>query len=184
MVAGITKLSKENIMRDINNLNREHDKLIGDKTMKAGTFRLLENWNIKTVDKLTGKILQEEDKCNLIVNDGLERVAKLLNGVSSTYFRAIGIGTGTTSATNSDTSLETEYTRALATLSYEADYKAKFSKTFSFGSGVAEDITEAGIFDSATVSGSTMLARTTFTAKSVSVDIDLIITATITIARV
>lgn len=171
-------------MRDLNNLNKEHDKLIGDKTMKAGTFRLIENWNIKTVDKLTGKILQEEDKCNLIVNDGLERVAKLLNGVSSTYFRAIAIGTGTTGATNGDTELETEYTRTLATLSYEANYKAKFSKTFEFGSGVAEDITEAGIFDSDTASGSTMLARVTFSAKSVSADVDLIVTATITVSRV
>lgn len=171
-------------MRDIGNLNKEHDKLIGDKNMKAGTFRLLENWKIQTVEKSTGKILQEEEKCNLIVNDGLERVAKLLNGVSSTYFRAIAIGTGTTSATNSDTALETEYTRALATLSYEADYKAKFTKTFAFASGVSEDITEAGIFDSETASGSTMLARTTFTAKSVSADVDLIATAVITISRV
>ena len=171
-------------MRDLSNLNKEHDNKLRSKNMKAGTFTLKENWNIKTVDKLTGKILQEEDKCNLIVNDGLERVAKLLNGVSSTYFRAIAIGTGTTGAINSDTSLETEYTRALAILSYEADYKAKFSKTFEFGSGVAEDITEAGLFDSATVSGSIMLARTTFSAKSVSADVDLIITATITVSRV
>ena len=170
-------------MRDLNNLNKEYDKK-RSKSMKAGTFQLKENWKIQTVDKLTGKILQEEEKCNLIVNDGLEKVAKLLNGVSSTYFRAIGIGTGTTGAVNADTSLEIEFTRALATLSYEADYKAKFIKTFSFGSGVAEDITEAGIFDSDTVSGSTMLARTTFTAKSISADVDLIVTAVITIARV
>jgi len=154
------------------------------KKIQAGTFKLLENWKIQTVEKSTGKILQEEEKCNLIVNDGLERVAKLINGVSSTYFRAIAIGTGTTSATNSDTALETEYTRALATLSYEASYIAKFTKTFTFGSGVEEDITEAGLFDSATVSGSTMMARTTFTAKSVSADVDLIITAEITVARV
>lgn len=154
------------------------------KKIQAGTFQLKENWIIQTVEKSTGKILQQEEKCNLIVNDGLERVAKLLNGVSSTYFRAIAIGTGTTSATNSDTALETEYTRALATLSYNASYKAKFSKTFEFGSGVAEDITEAGLFDSATASGSTMMARTTFTAKSVSAEVDLIITAEITVARV
>lgn len=171
-------------MRDINNLNKEHDSKLRSKNMKAGTFTLLENWKIQTVDKLTGKILQEEEKCNLIVNDGLEIVAKLLNGVSSTYFRAIAIGTGTTAPTNTDTELEIEYTRALATLSYEASYKAKFAKTFSFATGVAEDITEAGIFDSDTVSGSSMLARATFTPKSISVDIDLIVTAEITVSRV
>lgn len=154
------------------------------KKLKAGTFCLLENWKIQTVEKSTGKILQEEEKCNLIVNDGLEIVAKLINGVSSTYFRAIAIGTGTTGVQNTDTELETEYIRALATLSYEADYKAKFTKTFEFDSGVDEDITEAGLFDSATASGSIMIARTTFTAKSVSAEIDLIVTADITVNRV
>jgi len=154
------------------------------KSVNAGTFKLKENWTIQTVCRSTGEILDSEETCNTIVNNGLERLAKLINGVESTYHRALAIGTGTTGVTNSDTSLETEYTRALATLSYEADYKAKFVKTFSFGSGVSEDITEAGIFDSATASGSTMLARTTFSAKSISSDIDLIVTATITVARV
>ena len=154
------------------------------ENMKAGTFQLKENWTIKRVNKYTGKVIDVEEKCNTIVNNGLERIAKLLNGVSSTYFRALAIGTGTTGATTSDTALETEYTRELATLAYEASYKATFSKTFTFGSGVSEDITEAGIFDSDTASGSTMLARTTFSAKSVSESIDLIITATITVARV
>lgn len=151
--------------------------------MRAGTFKLIENWKIERVERSTGKVLDVEEKCNTIVNNGLERVAKLLNGVNATYFRAIAIGTGTTGATTSDTALETEYTRSLATLSYEASYKAKFVKTFDFGSGVSEDITEAGIFDSDTASGSTMLARTTFSAKAITVDVDLIVTAEITVAR-
>ena len=154
------------------------------ENIKAGTFKFIENWEIKRVDTATGEILDIEEKCNIIVNDGLERMAKLINGESAVYFRALAIGTGTTGATATDTALETEYTRELATLSYEASYKAKFEKTFTFGSGVSEDITEAGIFDSATASGSTMLARTTFSAKSVSQAISLIITATITVARV
>jgi hypothetical protein len=152
--------------------------------MNAGTMKMIANWSIRTIDNQTGKILSEEKMCNTIVNNGLQRMAELCNGVSSTYFRAIGIGTGTTGETATDTALETEYTRETATLSYEASYKAKFVKTFSFGSGVSEDITEAGIFDSDTVSGSTMLARTTFSAKSISATVDLQITATITFARV
>lgn len=154
------------------------------KSINAGTFKFIENWKITTVDRATGEVLQNEEICNTIVNDGLERVAKLINNINSTYFRAIAIGTGTTAVTNSDTALETEFTRALASLSYEASYKAKFEKTFSFGSGVSEDITEAGIFDSVTESGSIMLARTTFSAKSISDSIDLIVTATITVSRV
>ena len=153
------------------------------RSINAGTFKIIENWEIKTVNRHTGEILQREEKCNTIVDDGLERVAKMLNGVSATYFRAIGIGTGVTGATTSDSTLETEYTRLTATLAYEASYKATFTKTFDFASGVSEDITEAGIFDSASVTGSSMLARTTFTAKAISADIDLIVTATITISR-
>lgn len=143
-------------------------------------FKLKGVWNFKTVDRATGKILQEETKENTIVNTGLERVAKLLNGVSSTYFRAIAVGTGTTGAASGDTELETEVTRAEAVLTYEASYKAKFVYTFTFGGDYA--ITEAGLFDSATASGSVMLNRTTFAAKNVSTTVDLIATVTITVA--
>ena len=67
-------------------------------------------------------------------------------------------------------------------MSYVTSYKAKFAKTFTFGSSYS--ITEAGIFDSTSVSGSTMLARVVTTAKEVDADIDLIVEATITVSRV
>lgn len=149
--------------------------------IKAGTFKILENWKIEAVDKETGKILQSEEKCNTIVNAGLTRMALMLNGNNSTYFRALGVGTGTTGAANDDTTLETEQQRDTAILT-NGTYTAIFTKTFSFDGDYA--ITEAGIFDSATVSGSTMLARTTFSAKNVSTVVDLIVTATITASRV
>lgn len=147
----------------------------------AGTFKILENWKFETVDRDSNAVLSSEEFCNTIVNDGLERMARLCMGDSSTYFRALAVGTGNTAVTNADTQLSTEITRALATLSYEASYKAKFYKRFTFGSSY--NIVEAGIFDSATVSGSKMLARTVFSAKAVSTSVDLIVTATITFAR-
>jgi len=150
----------------------------------AGLFQVIDNWKIDRVDNNTGEILDSEEFSNLIVNNGLERVARLINGDSSTYFRAIAIGTGATAVTNSDSALDDEFTRAAATLTYEASYKAKFTHTFTFGTGVSETITEAGIFDSDTVSGSTMLARLVFTGKEVSPLISLIITGTITVARI
>lgn len=151
--------------------------------MKVGTFKLLENWKIETVDKNTGKILQSEEYCNTIVNAGLERMAKLCMGNSSTYFRALAVGTGAVAVDNADIDLGTEVVRSVsATLEYEASYKAKFSYTFEFDGSYS--ITEAGIFDSEIISGSTMLARTVFAAKSVTTEIDLIVTATITFARV
>ena len=150
---------------------------------KAGTFKVIENWKIDTVDAYNGKVLSSEEFCNTIVNNGLERVARLLIGNSSTYFRAIGIGIGTNLVDPTDTQLQNEYERQLATLTYVASYQAQFTHTFTFGSGVSEAITEAGIFDSSTVTGSTMLARTTFAAKNVSNTVSLIVTATITISR-
>lgn len=148
---------------------------------KAGTFKVLENWKFQRKNKETGEILDSQEFCNLIVNDGLTRAALLLNGNSSTYFRALAVGEGTTGAANGDTALESEVTRSIATLT-NGTYTAIFEYTFTFGGSYA--ITEAGIFDSATVSGSTMLARTTFAAKNVSTTVDLIVTATITLARV
>jgi hypothetical protein len=155
-----------------------------EKSFNAGTFKFIENWEFVRINNLTGEILDKSEYCNAIVNDGLERVAKLINNVNSTYFRGLAIGTGTNAVTNTDTALQTETDRALATLSYEASYKAKFNKTFIFGSGVSRDISEAGIFDNET-SGGAMLSRVIVSpAKHVDSTISLIVTATITVARV
>jgi hypothetical protein len=143
-------------------------------------FKLKGVWELSRVNKETGEILDTEIIENIIVNTGKERVARLINGDSATYFRAIGVGTGVTGEVVGNTALETEVTRSAATLSYEASYKAKFVHTFTFGGDYA--ITEAGIFDSATVSGSVMLNRATFTARNVSTVINLIATVTITVA--
>jgi len=129
-----------------------------------------------------GKVIDKEHVKNLIVNAGKERVAKLLNGESSTEFGYLAIGTGTTSPTAGDTALETEVARASATKGYEANYKATWEKTFSFGSGEEYDITEAGVSDSATESGATLLDRLTFSAKSVDSETELYVKITITVA--
>ena len=107
-------------------------------------------------------------------------MALLLNGNSSTYFRALAVGTGSSNPTDpAQTALGTEVTRSAATLT-NGTYTAVFAHTFTFGGDYA--ITEAGIFDSATVSGSVMLARLVFAAKNVSTTVSLIVTATITVS--
>jgi len=128
-----------------------------------------------------GTVVAREELKNLVVNVGKERVAKLINGLSSTGFDVIGIGTGTTSPSASDTDLETEVSKASASVSYESGYKAVFEKTFTFGSGVSHNITEAGVFD-AIGSGGTMLDRFTFTAKAVDADTDIYVKVTITVS--
>jgi len=129
-----------------------------------------------------GVVIERQELKNLIVNTGKERVAKLINGVDSpTSFGYIAIGEGTTSPTANDTALESEVTRASATKSYNS-YKAVYEYTFSFSSGESYAITEAGIFDDAIASGSTMLNRLTFSAKNVDSDTDLYIKISITVS--
>ena len=139
---------------------------------------------IRRIDRATGDIIDEERIHNIVVNDGLQRVAKRLFSNTEDFFDYIAIGTDNTSAIASDVALGSEVTREQATVSYEADYKSKFEKVFTFGSGESYTITEAGIFDDATASGSTMFNRLVFTGKSVDADTSLSITITITVGRV
>ncbi len=149
---------------------------------KSGIFAI---WKIQRVEKATGKILDTQIIKNLIVNAGLSLVRNLAGDLSSPDFiKAIAVGTGSTAATNTDTVLETEYIRSAATVSAPSAYVLRLTKTFDFGSGVSENITEAGCFDSATESGSTMFNRTVFSAEAISEAIDLIVTVDITFARV
>lgn len=131
-----------------------------------------------------GKVIDRDIVKNLIVNTGKEHVAKLIGGLVSgiSEFTTVAIGEGTTSATVNDTALENEAKRALATKSYEASYKAVFEKTFNFGSGESYSITEAGIFDSAVESGSTMLDRFVFSAKAVDDSTPLYVKITIEVS--
>ena len=152
--------------------------------MKAGTFNLEYNIELIRRDHTTGLEIDRSEIKNLIVNTGLQRIAQLLNGVDTTYMRAIAIGTGSTAVTATDTELETEVDRATATLTYETGYKAKFSHTFTFASGVSYTITEVGVFDSATVSGSTMLNHALDAGKAVDGDTDLTVNITITASAV
>lgn len=138
---------------------------------------------IRRLDRKTGEVIDEERIHNIVVNDGLERVAKRLFANVEDFFDYIAIGTDNTTATATDSSLGTEVTREQATVSYEAPYKAKFEKVFTFGSGDSYTITEAGIFDDATASGSTMFNRLVFTGKSVDVDTSLSVTITVTVGR-
>ena len=152
-----------------------------NKKLDKNLFEMSYNWTIKTVEKSSGKTLQEEQIHNAVVNVGLNLIRDFIGNVSVNPPIYMAVGTGTTAVDNANTALETEVTRALATIDVATDYEVEFTKTFEFAGSYA--ITEAGMFDSATASGSTMFNRTTFAAKNVTTEIDLIATCTITIAR-
>ena len=137
---------------------------------------------IESIDKKTGKVIKRVEVHNTIVNDGLERIAKLLGKLSSTGFEYIALGTDNTAVQNDDSALGAEVERELATVTYVADYKCRFTKVFSVGSGVSHSVKEVGIFDSATETGSTMWARLNCD-NTLDYDTDLSVIITYTMAR-
>jgi len=120
-----------------------------------------------------------------IVNSGLEYEAKLLVGVSTDPFIYIALGSGTTAEANDQTALIAEIdsnggARAGGTPSYEADYKAKVTKTFTASGDLT--VNECGLFDAA--SNGHMYARAKFAStKNLATGDTLQITFTITKGR-
>ncbi|OQB10545.1 MAG: hypothetical protein BWY21_00304 [Parcubacteria group bacterium ADurb.Bin216] len=121
-----------------------------------------------------------------IVNAGLTEVAKLIVGADSPVaFTYIALGSGTTAEANDQTALVTEITtnggeRASATASYEADYKGKLVKTFSFTGPLS--VNEVGVFNDA--SAGDMLLRHKFAStKAVENGDTLEVTVKTTVAR-
>jgi hypothetical protein len=90
-----------------------------------------------------------------LVNDGLKRRAELANGVSTTPFEYLALGRSDMAEANDQSTLGDEVTtlggeRALATtLEYEADYKAKWGKTWTFSGALG--FNEYAVFDHATL---------------------------------
>lgn len=129
------------------------------------------NLEIIARDKF-GKIKDRRLISNTITYAGLAEVAGLLNGATSGPFDYIAVGTGTTGASTSDTTLETEITdsglaRAQGTASRittaQTNDTAQVTKTFSVTGTKA--VTEAGLLDAA--SSGVLLARQTFSAINV-----------------
>ena len=90
-----------------------------------------------------------------LVNDGLKRRAELANGVSTTPFKYLALGRSDMAEAIDQSTLGDEITtlggeRAIATtLEYEADYKAKWGKTWTFTGALG--FNEYAVFDHATL---------------------------------
>jgi len=148
---------------------------------RAGTIKFIENWELILKDTY-GNIIDKRVIKNTITNVWKSNVQDWMYDDSGSRPVVLAIGTGSTGATSGDTVLETEFQRETAVISKPASYQVKYSKDFTFISGVSENITEAGLFDSAVVSGSEMTARTTFSSISINEATTLTVEATITIA--
>lgn len=109
----------------------------------------------------SGKLKESREINNVVVTVGKNFLANWLTAATqSDYFmRYIGLGTGATAASASDTALQTELsTRSAGTLSSSTNV---WQNQATFGPGVNTGaITEAGIFSAS--SGGTLFARQVF----------------------
>ena len=129
---------------------------------------------IRIVRGKTGEIEEEEFE-NLITNVGKAEVAKLIgSGLGGTSFAYIAIGTGTTAAAATDTTMEAEVKRKAATVTNVtttiSNDTAQFEATFSSADGLSGtvDITEYGLFNDPTAGA--LLSHVVQAAKSLDWD--------------
>lgn len=124
------------------------------------TAKLTGHFWVRLFDE-QGSLREEREVNNVVVTVGKTYLANWLTAATqSDYFmRYIALGTGTTPASASDTTLETELsTRVAGTLSNASNV---WQNVASFGPGVNTGaITESGIFSAS--SAGTMLARQVF----------------------
>lgn len=155
-------LDKDGNVKPIWQENALHTKLI--KLFGAG---------VPKIPGLLGHWATEKQYANLVTNAGKAAVAGLIIATGFTdAFDYIEVGTGTTAAALTDTTLETAITdsglqRALATLSRVTtdvtNDTAQLTITFSVTGTKA--VTESGVFSAS--SAGTMLARQVFSAINV-----------------
>ncbi|KKM05413.1 hypothetical protein LCGC14_1754380 [marine sediment metagenome] len=143
-------------------------------------LKLKINAIIQSIDPNTGEVTKETKIHNLVVNTGLEELVD--NGLANIDY--VAIGTDNTGVQATDTELGVEITRSSVTPSNEGTGIRLFDKTFTFSSGESYTIVEAGLFEGATVSGSTMFNRLTFAGHEVDVDNGVRVQITITLSAV
>jgi len=117
-------------------------------------FKLKGKVKVRKLDA-NGRVLEEDEFSNLVVNVGKAEVAKLIgSGLGGTAFDTIAIGTGTTAESATDTGMEMEVKRKTATVTSVTttvtDDTAQFVATFSSADGLSgtSAVTEYGLFNS------------------------------------
>ena len=126
-----------------------------------------------------GNIKDEKKVENLIVDTGLDYIASRMNGTSESVMSHMAVGTGSTAAAASDTTLGTELDRNALTSTTVTDNAIAYVATYAAGDATGS-LTEAGLFNAA--SAGTMLCRTVFGTVTKAADDSMTITWTITVS--
>lgn len=125
-----------------------------------------------------GKIKQEFETTNLVVDDGLDHIASRLNS-TPTAMSHMALGSGSTAAASSDTALGSELARVAFDSDNVTNNAIAYVATFSAGTATGS-IEEAGVFNAS--SAGTMLCRTVFSVVNKAATDTLTVTWTVTIA--
>ena len=116
---------------------------------------------------------------NLVVDTGKAFVASRMKDDTATAMSHMAIGTSTTAASSSDTTLGSEADRQALTSTTVTDNDITYVATFGAGDGTGA-ITEAGIFNAA--SSGTLLCRTVFSVVNKGASDSMTITWTVTVS--
>ena len=147
---------------------------------------MFKNDNSKATGKLTieikndkGTVIETREVKNLVVDAGLDYIASRMKDTTATAMSHMAIGTGSTAAAASDTTLGTEADRNALTSTTVTDNAVAYVASFAAGEGTGA-ITEAGIFNAS--SGGTLLCRTVFSVVNKGASDSMTITWTVTIS--
>jgi hypothetical protein len=119
---------------------------------------------------------------NLIVTQGKNYITSRMLGTSKPVISHIGLGTGTTSAALSDTSLTTQLGSRLPLDSSDGTTSQQIVYSIQLNPGTATGVlTEAGLFNSATIGIGDMLSHLVFSPVTKGVDDTIIINWTVAV---
>ncbi|UYL64978.1 MAG: hypothetical protein QIT33_gp16 [Methanophagales virus PBV300] len=124
------------------------------------------------------KRIKAEEK-DVITDAGLEHAVKLLAGIEMKPFKYIAVGTGTTPESETDTELENEIARTMATAEYTQLAEVGISAKFSWD--IDTEISEAGLFNAS--ENGVMFARVVFPKLVVPANIYAVVEFEISLER-
>lgn len=125
-----------------------------------------------------GKIKEQREVKNLVVDTGKDYIASRIEGTSSAVMSHMALGTGTTAAAQGDTALETELDRNALDSTTVSNNDVTYVATYAAGDATGA-ITEAGILNNST--GGDLLCRTVFPVVNKGASDSLSISWTVTV---
>lgn len=131
-----------------------------------------------------GTVKDNREVDNLVVTTGLTYIASRMAGTAQNVMSHMAVGSGTTAAAAGQTDLISTVGSRVA-LTSSTPGTSNIVYVASFGAGVSTGaLTEAGIFNNATVGSGNMLCRTTFAVINKGANDTMTITWTVSLVAV